>query len=69
MLDKAGPEHKAVEAVLLRRAKVALRAFIDQFSASSVVVNPAQIGKARARLEQREAREAHLENLATGATR
>lgn len=71
MLDKAGPEHKAVEAVLLRRARVALRDFIEQLSpaVNSVVVDATQLAKARARLQQREAREAHLENLATGATR
>ena len=71
MLDKAGSEHKAVEAVLLRRAKAGLASFITSLSAQQTHchLETEEIAAAWRRVQQREKREEHLDNLATGATR
>ena len=68
MLDKAGSEHTAVEAVLLRRAKDGLEEFIQTLSVTMTgsEVTSSEKSKAHARVVQRETRERHLKDLATG---
>ena len=56
MLDKAGSEHKAVEAVLLRRAKAGLASFITSLSAQQTHchLETEEIAAAWRRVQQRE---------------
>ena len=70
MLDKAGAEHKAVEAVLMRRARMGLEDFVSRLNDSlSGDFREADLAQARAYFTQKQARETHLQKLATGATR
>ena len=70
MLDKDGSEHRAVEAVLLRRALAGLKEFVSRLKEEATpVTDNGQLTAARAHLRQREEREGHIDALATGATR
>lgn len=72
MLDKDGSEHKAVEAVLLRRALSALQHNVASWKEEATpfsYLNKNQLDRAHERLQQREAREEYLDKIATGATR
>jgi len=69
MLDKAHCEHKAVEAVLLRRAKAGLDDFLKRLPSADHTVTPAQVRQAELYLKQHQSREEHLQRLATGVTR
>ena len=70
MIDKDGSEHKAMEAVLLRRALSGLRQFVDALQEKArPASSEGQLAAAQKHLQEREAREEHLDKLATGATR
>ena len=72
LLDKAACEHKAVEAVLLQRAQSGLQKIIEMLSnelaSLAGEVTSTQLAMALDHFKQRQAREEHLDKLATGVT-
>lgn len=69
MLDKASSEHKAVENVLMERAKAALEDLQQLISAERHTVSREEVTKARTVVKEREARSLHLQLVSTASAR